>query len=74
MPPFQTRRHSNPATPPNGREKNGQGPLVAGVMVGGGALGAILWFLLRRKRAVAGEPAPGAVLVASTAPGQPEIS
>ena len=68
MPPLQTRR------PTTQNESRDNGTLAVPIVLGGVAVAAAAGFWLwRRKRAVGGEPAPGAVLVASTAPGQPEI-
>ena len=65
MPPMKSQRE------PTGRK----GGLLVPVVLGAGALAAVagLWWWNRRPRDKDGLPAP-ALLVASTAPGQPEIS
>jgi hypothetical protein len=60
-----------PALQTKERRKNG---LLVPIALGGAVLAGIAGWLWWRRRAQAGGPGPGPVLVASTAPGQPEIT
>lgn len=72
MPPLTTRRATRPTTQPSPK----RGGALVPIALGGAALAGVAgWLWWRSKRAQGGGPGPGpAVLVASMAPGQPEIT